>query len=93
MASNYPVDAWSVLTRCNWDNQTELVVALDGVFGDLDGVAEEAVVYDYIDPDAVTAVFDSTSESRGANELQFDCEGHVIRIESDGTIAARPRSA
>lgn len=86
--SNTRAESWTVLTH--WGRQQDIVLALDRAFDELDGVGDDAVVFDYIDSDALKAVFGGRSSEYGANELRFTCEQYEIRISDDGTIDARP---
>jgi hypothetical protein len=88
MDANCSTTEWTVLDRCEWTTLTDLVTALADALGELRGVADDAVLYDYVDADAVDAVF-GAAETRGAHELRFDCEGHEVRVEREGVIAAR----
>lgn len=83
-------EVWTTLAE--WDRPAELILALDSALQRLDGIDRDAVLYDYVDPDAVTAAFDSPASSRGATELRFECERHEIRITSDGTVQAATRT-
>lgn len=78
------------MTLAEWDRPGELILALDRAFRRLDGVDRETVLYDHVDPEAVTAAFELPAASRGATELRFECDSHEIRITGDGTVAARP---
>jgi hypothetical protein len=93
MRTKSPQDSWTVLTHFEWSSQTELVVALASALDNLDSVDDTAVVYDYIDPEAVTAAFGEPGHDRGIHEIRFDCEGHEIQITDNGIIAARSQSA
>ncbi|MCU4719604.1 HalOD1 output domain-containing protein [Halapricum hydrolyticum] len=90
MQSNTRTESWTVLTH--WSRQEAIVLALDRAFDELDGVEDDVVIFDYIDPEAIEAVFGGPSPDRGANELRFTCEQHEIRISDDGTIEARSDS-
>lgn len=83
------VRPWSVLAWHDWDGNDELVTTLSDVLYSLDGVAEDAVLYDYVDIELVTDAFAPDKEGWGVQEITFECEHHEVRISRDGTIAAR----
>lgn len=83
--------SWSALVNHDWRGPDDLILSIERAIRRLDGVDEQAVIYDYIDVEAVTAVFGPDCGTRGAHSLRFHCESYEVKIESDGTIAARPR--
>ncbi|QSG05383.1 hypothetical protein HSR121_1036 [Halapricum desulfuricans] len=88
--SNTRGESWTVLTH--WNRQEDIALALDRAFDELDGVEDDIVIFDYIDLEAINAVFGGPSSDRGANELHFTCQQHEIQISDDGTIRARSDS-
>lgn len=83
--------SWSSLVNHDWRGSEDLVLSIERAIHCLDGVDEQAVIYDYIDAEAIVAVFGSSPSERGAHSLRFYCESYEVRIEGDGTIAARRR--
>jgi len=83
-----PGGPWRVLGHHDWEGVAGLEVTLAGALESLDG-AEDPVLYDYIDVEAVADAFAPAADGRGVSEVRFDYEGHTVRISRDGTIAAR----
>lgn len=80
---------WTVLRQREWQSHDDLVTLLSGALTDLE-TAGDPVIYDYIDAEAVVAVF-GRGDDRGARGLRFECENYEVRLEHDGTVAARER--
>lgn len=81
---------WSILARHDWNGSEELITPLEIALEKLGALAGDAVVHDYVDVDAVSAVFGPAPTESGAHQLRFDCEGHEVRIDRHGVISARP---
>jgi hypothetical protein len=80
--------AWRVLAHHDWEGITGLETTLAGALRGLAG-AENPVLYDYIDVEAIADAINPAVDGRGASEVRFKCEGYTVRITRDGTIAAR----
>ncbi len=83
-----PDGTWQVLAHHDWESAAGLEVTLAAALESLDG-AENPILYDYVDIEAVADAIDPAVDSRGASEIRFEYEGHTVRITRDGTIAAR----
>lgn len=55
----------------------------------------DGILYDYIDPDALDALFLGDRESRHTtiDHLSFTVEEYTVRIAGDGTIEIQPPTA
>lgn len=82
-------ERWWILGELDWEEPGELALTVDAALRQL-GALGEGVVYDYIDLDAVRTVLRERPDGRGAHQIRFDCNDHEIRIDGDGTVAARP---
>lgn len=81
---------WSVLEQHDWDTADQLGVTLYDALDKLGEVDESRVVYDYVDAEAVAAAFGTGPVPAGVDSIRFDCDEHRVRVDADGTIAARP---
>lgn len=77
-----------MLAHHDWESVAGLEVTLGAALESLDG-AENLILYDYVNIEAVADAIDPAIDSRGASEVRFEYEGHTVRITRDGTIAAR----
>lgn len=78
---------WSVVGYHDWDSQegieTTLVEALDTLGGE-----EDAVLYDYIDVEAMVDAM-APGSRRGASEIRFEYDRYEVRVSRDGAVAVR----
>ena len=82
-------DSWDVLTVHDWEGPQSIETSLSTALERLDGGADQSILYDYIDVEAVTDAFDPERSDRGASEIRFEYHGYEVRLSQDGTIAVR----
>lgn len=80
---------WETLASHDWSETQAIEMTLSAALEHLDSGADETLLYDYIDLEAVVNAFDPETTQRGASEVRFRYEDYQIRITHDGTIAAR----
>ncbi len=79
---------WQLVARHDWTDTTALETSLCAALEEVDSVAGEAVLYEYVDVETVCDALNPGSD-RGVSEVRFDYGGHEIRVSEDGTIAVR----
>lgn len=93
MATNTAVSlggtrSWSTLAHHDWNGPNSIESTLLAALDDFGDESVDGVLYDHVDLDAATDVLAPTTD-RGAAEVRFQYGTYEIRIERDGTIAAR----
>lgn len=81
-------DDWRVLARHDWTDATALEISLHESLAALEPTQDEALLYDYVDVDAVRDVIGPGTD-RGVSEVRFDYGRHEVKVAEDGTVATR----
>lgn len=81
---------WKVIRSHNWDSHAAIETTLCDAIDALGAASGDLTLYDHVDLEAVVDAI-SPGEDRGVEEVRFEYEEYEIRVERDGTIAARKR--
>lgn len=83
------VDRWTPLATHDWEGDDAIEGTLAGALSGIDDDSSNVVLYDHVDLEAITDALVPGSPERGASEVRFEYGHYEIKIEADGTIAAR----
>ena len=79
--------------RYEWPDDTDLSVAVIEAVASVSGrdPTEIEPMYEYVDPDALDALFESGERRTAGSTVSFPVADHLVVAHSDGEIAVYPR--